>query len=69
MPKYAVPMKTGAFTLVYVEADSPAEAIELADDTPTICAQCSGWGSTEKNSGIEIGDWDIDEDEEPWEVE
>ncbi len=68
MPKYAVPMEAVASTIVYVEADSPDEAREMAQEFPSICARCSGWGSSENDTGIEIGDW-YDTDEEPWEVD
>lgn len=66
MARYSVPFSTGASTVVYVEADNAEEAIEKAyESLPYVCAQCSGWGTT-KNSGVDIGDWEYDESEEPW---
>ena len=65
MARYAVPFETMASTIVYVEAESAEEALELADDLPYICAQCSGWGSHEDNTGIELGEWEPSS-VEPW---
>ena len=59
MPKYRVYLQTVASTTIEVEADSKDAAIESAldQDMPTICAQCSGWGS---DQSLELGDvWDI----------
>lgn len=62
MNTYSVIFTTGASSVVTVEADSPEEARELADeqfDPPTLCAQCSGWG---QDSNLELGDeWEQDE--------
>lgn len=71
MAKYAVPLSTGAFTSVYVDADSADEAREKVWDNPlpTVCAQCSGWGSSDPNTGLEIGDWDYSQWDEPVVVE
>lgn len=46
MAKYKVTLRAYAFTSVEVEADDPDEAVDKAYDagTPTLCAQCSGWG-------------------------
>lgn len=70
MPKYRVHFTTGASTYVDVEADSPDEAREIADenfDSPFICAQCSGWG---QQYDLELGDeWQQDESAEGvWEA-
>ena len=59
-------MLAAASTIVYIEAETAEEAYMNAIDTPTICAQCSGWGTSEDNTGIELGDWFPDEDSEPW---
>jgi hypothetical protein len=62
MSKYVVAFSTHAATYVEVEADSPEEARERADETfeaPFICAQCSGWG---QSTNLELGDsWEQDE--------
>lgn len=57
MATYTVYLKTFAETAVKVEADDPDEAIDKAyNETPTICAQCSGWGH---GYSLEIGEvWD-----------
>ena len=70
MPKYAVPLKTGAWTVVYVEAEDAEQAAELVweQDLPYVCAQCAGWG-TRGNTGLEINDWEIDNYDEITEVE
>jgi hypothetical protein len=60
MPKYRVDLvATSSFT-IEVEAEDKDEAIDLAiQETPGICAQCSGWG---KPWSLELGDvWDIPE--------
>lgn len=62
MPKYSVHLVTTAHTVVEVEADSKAAAVDtaLAGDMPRICAQCSGWG---QDHVLEIGDeWDVPSD-------
>jgi hypothetical protein len=62
MTTYQVLFTTGASTVVEVEADSPEEARELADEKfkePMLCAQCSGWGNRQN---LELGDgWEQDE--------
>lgn len=70
MPKYAVHLKTGAWTTVYVDAEDAEQAAELVweQDLPWVCAQCSGWGA-HGHTGLEIGDWDLDNDDEITEVE
>jgi hypothetical protein len=64
MSKYHVSFTTGAHTVVTVEADTPEEAREIADENfvaPYICAQCSGWGKSADEHGIELGDdWEQD---------
>ena len=72
MTAYQVQFKTGAYTIVTVEADSPEQARELADeqfDPPFICAQCSGWGRGNESS-LELGDvWEQEEsDSGVWEA-
>lgn len=59
MAKFEVHMSTVSSFSVTVEADDTEDAIEKADDlTPSICAQCSGWG---KNYGLDLGDtWEPD---------
>jgi hypothetical protein len=66
---YSVSFTSTASTIVEVEADSPAEAADLAEEKfepPSVCAQCAGWGrSGDSNSGIELSDeWD---QQETWE--
>lgn len=60
--RYRVYYTTTASTAIEVEADSPEDARVVADeefDSPTICAQCSGWGS---DGWIELGDdWEQDD--------
>ena len=73
MSRYSVIYTTGASTVVTVEADSPEEARQVADETfeaPYICAQCSGWGRNEDEPSLELGDvWEQDEsDSGVWEV-
>ena len=62
MTTYQVLFTTSASTIVEVEADSPDEARELADEkfeSPYLCAQCSGWGGQQN---LELGDgWEQDE--------
>lgn len=61
MTTYQVLYTTTASTVVTIEADSPEEAREIADDQfdgPTLCAQCSGWGGRQN---LDIGDWEQDE--------
>jgi hypothetical protein len=70
---YHVSFRTGAFTTVTVEADSPEDARQIADEqfsAPHICAQCSGWGKSDGELSIEIGDdWEQDEsDSGVWEA-
>lgn len=59
MPQYQVHMSTVSSFSLTVEADDPDDAIEKAfGDSPTICAQCSGWG---KGYGLDLGDtWEPD---------
>lgn len=62
MTRYAVHLITTAHTVVEVDADSKAAAVEeaLTGNMPRICAQCSGWG---QEQNLEIGDeWDVDAD-------
>ena len=65
MTRYAVSFSAGAFTTVYVEAESPSDAREAADeafDAPTLCAQCQGWGKPDDAPSIEMNDvWEQDE--------
>ena len=57
MPKYFVTVPTTATAYRTIEADSPEEAIEQFE-TPSICAQCSGWG---QDYDLDLGeDWDWD---------
>lgn len=64
MTTYTVYYSTTASTSIDVEADSPEDAREVADESfeaPMICAQCSGWG---QDYELEIGDdWVQDESE------
>jgi hypothetical protein len=64
MPKYRVWYSTTASTSVEVEADSPDDAREVANEafeSPMICAQCSGWG---QEHDLELGDdWEQDDSE------
>ena len=60
--KYTVYLFTYANTSVEVEADNRDEAITAAleSDMPTICAPCSGWGSS--GPSLALSDvWDIAE--------
>ena len=71
MAKYEVCLTTTASTIVTVEAEDEAEAIDLAltEGGPGVCAQCAGWGRSSSNSGIELGDWDFpgsDQDQSDW---
>ena len=63
MSKYTVPLKTGAYAFVTVEADSAEDAVDAVfnGDLPWVCAQCSGWG---RQFSLELGDWDVDDDAE-----
>lgn len=60
MPTYDVYLCTYASTVITVEAEDRERAEEKAlveGRMPTICAQCSGWGS---NYNLEIGsDWEV----------
>lgn len=61
MKTYSVLFTTGASSVFEVEAESVAEARDIAADQfepPTICAQCSGWGN---DQNLELGDWEQDE--------
>lgn len=73
MTRYAVSYETVASTIVYVNADSPADAQVKADDIfepPDVCAGCAGWGSNNgPNGGIELGEWGPSEGSEGvWEA-
>jgi hypothetical protein len=51
---YTIYLTTMASTAVQVEADDLESAIDAAyEETPSICAQCAGWGQ-ERN--LELGD-------------
>lgn len=56
MAKYKVQLRAYAFTTIEVEADDPDSAIDKAYDagTPTLCAQCAGWGNDRQN--LELGE-------------
>jgi len=63
MPKYVVHLTTWASTSIEFETDltDPAEIEEAfwesEPNTPSICAQCSGWG---RDTNLELGDeWEI----------
>lgn len=61
MPKYRIHFTATASTTVVVEADDASEAREIADDqfaSPSICAQCSGWG---QDYSMDLGEWEQDE--------
>jgi len=59
--KFTVYFSTTASTAIEIEADSAEEAQEKADeiqDFPSICAQCSGWGS---DHNLDLSDvWEQD---------
>ena len=63
MAKYRVILQTVAETVIEVEADSKEDAYGQAmnEPTPTICAQCSGWGS-DQNLSVNSDAWDIDQE-------
>lgn len=66
MAKFIVYLTTTASTSVKVDAEDSEDAVEKAYDAglPTICAQCSGWGS---GVGLDLSDvWEVSEVEE-WE--
>jgi hypothetical protein len=61
MAKFTVYLTTTASTSVEVEAETADEAIDKVYDAdmPTLCAQCSGWGS---DRGLELSDaWEMSE--------
>lgn len=60
LPKYEVDMSGWASFGVTVEADNEEEALDKSYEyTPSICAQCSGWGQPWY---LEISDdWESDE--------
>jgi len=60
MPKYRVYLTTTASATVYVEAENPDDAIDLAyEEGPAgICAHCSGWG---QNWSVDLGEWGTDD--------
>lgn len=61
MPKYNVTLVTSASTTVTVEADSPEQAREAAQeaDLPTLCHQCTG-GYRSGSPELVLGDdWDV----------
>jgi excinuclease UvrABC ATPase subunit len=61
MSEYLAYFTTTASVAVRIDADSPEEAQEKADDFndfPGLCAHCSGWG---QRLGIELSDvWEQD---------
>lgn len=62
MPRYRVNYVATASCGIVVEADSPDEAYDLAEQegTPGLCAYCAGVG--QRGPGIDIGDWQPDEE-------
>lgn len=63
MTKYLVTLEATASAYIAVEADDPEAAIEAAfEQSPGICAQCSGWGR--EDVGLELGEWDIPQNED-----
>lgn len=58
MSKYMVRLEAGAYAYIQVEADSPEDALEEAfEQTPRICAQCSGWG--QDGVSLDLGEFDV----------
>jgi hypothetical protein len=61
MPRYRVPIRTGITGYVIVDADNADDALEEAlQDPPTICAQCSGWGSDKYSLELDEEWTDVD---------
>lgn len=65
MAKYRQWFSTGASGYVEVEADSPEEAeaeIEREYGDPGgLCAHCSGGSFVYKSTGMDLGEWEVDE--------
>ena len=71
MTKYQVNLEATVGFCITVEADSPDDAVEAAfEQTPSLCAQCSGWG---RNYELDLSEWDVprnsDGSEAPYLVE
>jgi hypothetical protein len=69
MAVYKVYLTATSSALYHVEAEDESEAEEKVYDlygTPSICAQCSGWGASHLGlQYVELGeDWEVDGDVE-----
>ena len=68
MKTYRVRLHAGAYTAITVTVPEDADGEELTKEaaidaaynqTPSLCAQCSGWGQA---AGVELGEWELDDE-------